>query len=232
MIQIRPSRSPPPLLPQLACGQGELVYLLHGFAGLPLWMHRLARFLRRQNYMVRAWGYSSVRTTIAQHTTALRRDLAGALADSQFQRLHFITHSAGSIIVRNLLREACPRKLGRVVMLAPPNSGSHIAWALSRVLGWLCPILREISTAPGSYVNRLGPPPQTEIGIIAASHDWMVRRCNTHLQTQRDHIVIRGDHVRLPLLREAAEQAIYFLATGTFRHPGREASDLLVTSRR
>jgi hypothetical protein len=149
----------------------------------------------------------------------LNEDIAVTLATSRFERLHFVTHSLGSIIVRAMLREGRLPQLGRVVMLAPPNAGSHMAWALSPVLGWLCPVLREISTAPNSYVNQLGAPSWKEIGVIAASNDWMVRRRSTHLETQLDHIVIRGDHIRLPLLRETAEQVVHFLNKGAFRRP-------------
>ncbi len=202
---------------QLPHGKGEVVYVLHGFGGRPLLMHRLASYLRRQNYAVRNWGYSSFRQTVAFHAAELRDELDRAAAEDDFRRVHFVTHSLGSIIVRQILCDQRPRNLGRIVMLAPPNSGSHMARALAAVLGGVCPILHEISTKPGSYVNRLAAPPQVEIGVIAASRDWIVSRRSTHLETQTDHIVVRGDHIRLPLLRASAEQAHHFLATGTFR---------------
>lgn len=209
-------RTPPRAAPSPQA-QGEVVYVLHGFAGRPWWMHRLASYLRRQNYAVRNWGYSSFRQTVAFHAAELRDELDRAATADAFRRVHFVTHSLGSIIVRKILCEYRPRNLGRIVMLAPPNGGSHMARALAAVFGPVCPILHEISTKPGSYVQRLAVPERVEIGVIAASRDWIVSRRNTHLETQTDHIVVRGDHIRLPLLRASAEQTLHFLATGTFR---------------
>ena len=207
----------PPRAAQSSPVQPEVVYVLHGFGGRPWLMHRLASYLRRQNYAVRNWGYSSFRQTVAFHAAELRDELDRAAAEDDFRRVHFVTHSLGSIIVRQILCERRPRQLGRIVMLAPPNGGSHMVRALAAVLGGVCPILHEISTKPGSYVNRLAAPPQVEIGVIAASRNWIVSRRSTHLETQTDHVVVRGDHIRLPLLRASAEQTVHFLATGAFR---------------
>ncbi|HBX60062.1 MAG TPA: alpha/beta hydrolase, partial [Methylophaga sp.] len=40
--------------------------------------------------------------------------------------LHFVTHSLGGIIVRQLAVEHQQIKIGRVVMLSPPNQGSEV----------------------------------------------------------------------------------------------------------
>jgi pimeloyl-ACP methyl ester carboxylesterase len=200
------------------CPRQEAVYLLHGFAGNPLLMHRLARHLRRTNYAVRQWGYPSTRRTIAFHASRLRDEIDRVAEADEFERIHFVAHSLGSIIVRQAFHSDHPPIVGRIVMLAPPNAGSHFARAGAAVIGRFCPVLRELSTRPDSYVNQLGPSSLREIGVVAASNDWVVRRRNTHLPTQRDHIVVRGDHVRLPLLRTSADQTLHFLATGSFRH--------------
>jgi hypothetical protein len=84
-------------------------------------------------------------------------------------------------------------------------------------------VLKELSSRADSYVNRLGEPRQLEVGVIAASDDWVVRRRNTHLASERDHIVVRGDHVRLPLLQACAQQTLSFLETGSFEHVGPDA---------
>lgn len=194
----------------------EAVYLLHGFAGRPALMRRLARYLCQSNYAVHNWAYPSVRKPIDYHAARLRRELETAALAGRFEKIHFVTHSLGGIVVRQTLRELDAPVVGRVVMLGPPNNGSDVARAGSLVLGRVCPVLQELSTKPGSFVNRLDAPAGIEIGVIAASNDWVVRQRYTHLQTQRDHIVIRGDHLRLPLLRDAALQALHFLNTGSF----------------
>jgi hypothetical protein len=181
-------------------------------------MHRLARKLRQANYAICQWGYPSTRRTIAFHAANLRYEVDCLAEEGQFERVHFVTHSMGSIIVRQAFQADHPLIVGRIVMLAPPNAGSHVARAGAAIIGRFCPVLRELSTRPDSYVNRLGPSSLCEVGVVAASNDWVVRRSNTHLCTQRDHIVVPGDHVRLPLLRTSAEQTLHFLATGAFRH--------------
>lgn len=205
------------LPPQAMDRDREAVFLLHGFAGRPLWMSRLARFLCGAKYAVHNWRYSGVRKTIADHAAALSSELERVVAGGKIRRVHFVTHSLGGIIIRQMLSERQLPFIGRIVMLAPPNTGSHVAHAFSLLFGRLCPILGEMSTKADSYVNRLHVPHEVEIGVIAASRDWVVRRKNTHLTTQKDHIVIRGDHIRLPFLRASAEQTLHFLETGLFR---------------
>lgn len=197
---------------------GEAVYLLHGFGARPLIMMRLARFLRQRNYAVRNWGYRTLRRTIAAHADDLLREIERVADIGEFSRVHFVAHSLESIIVRRAFCQEQPAIIGRVVMLAPPNGGSHFARAGSVIFGRLCPVLRELSSRSDSYVNCLGAPQGVEVGVIAASDDWVVRRRNTHLPSERDHVVVRGDHVRLPLLRACAEQTVSFLESGMFCH--------------
>jgi pimeloyl-ACP methyl ester carboxylesterase len=196
----------------------EAVYLLHGFGARRLIMTRLARFLRRQDYEIRNWGYNTLRRTIGSHAGDLLEEVQRVADSGEFSRIHFVAHSLGSIVVRHAFCQKRPSIVGRVVMLAPPNGGSHFARAGSAVFGRLCPVLRELSSHADSYVNRLGEPHQVEIGVIAASDDWVVRRRNTHLASEQDHIVVRGDHVRLPLLRVCAQQTLSFIETGSFQH--------------
>lgn len=197
----------------------EAVYLLHGFAARPVIMRRLGGFLRGHGYAVHNWGYRTLRGRIAGHAEALRDELQTVAESHGYDRVHLVAHSLGSIVARQALCGDAPGLVERVVMLAPPNRGSHVARAGALVMGRVCPVLHELSSRSDSFVNRLGEPRHVEVGVIAASQDWVVRRCHTHLESQRDHVVVRGDHVRLPLLRACAEQTLSFLRTGAF-HSG------------
>jgi len=209
----------------------ELVYLLHGFGGRPVLMSRVASFLRRKNYAVRNWAYRSMRETISDHTHRLRDELERIAANGRYEHIHFVTHSLGGIVVRHLLCESVLSTFRRIVMLAPPNSGSHMARIGSMFLRGLCPVLREISDGTTSFVNRLSTPPLCEIGIIAGSGDWVVSQNSTHLPNERDHIVLCGGHLRLPFLRTCVQQTEHFLRHGTFDHGGRTRSELRAGSR-
>jgi pimeloyl-ACP methyl ester carboxylesterase len=211
---------PPPYGNRRAAGRPatELVILLHGFGGRPVLMSRVARHLRRNNYAVRNWAYRSVRGRISDHSSRLRDELARIAAEGKFDRIHFVTHSLGGIVVRQLMSQTALTAICRIVMVAPPNSGTPVARFAALALRRLCPVLREISDQKASLVNLLSPPPGVEIGIIAGSGDWVVQQSSTHLSNERDHIVLRGGHLRLPLLRSCVEQVEYFLRHGAFNH--------------
>jgi pimeloyl-ACP methyl ester carboxylesterase len=182
-------------------------------------MSRVARHLHRHGYTVHNWTYRSMRKQIAYHADRLLDELARIGAQGPWARVHFVTHSLGGIVVRHMLCHSPSIRphIGRIVMLAPPNSGSHVARFGSAVLRGLCPTLREISDRQTSFVNRLSEPQNVEIGIIAGSGDWVVRRSSTHLRNERDYIVVRGGHLRLPFLRASVDQTAHFLRHGTFK---------------
>src|SRR5262245_10379538 len=102
----------------------DLVVLVHGMGRTRVSMSPLVRPLERAGYNVLNWKYSSLRSTTAQAA----RQLANALRAHCYradQSIHFVGHSLGCIIVRWLLaNEELPIRVGRVVMLAPPNQGA------------------------------------------------------------------------------------------------------------
>lgn len=201
---------------ELSAVNNELVYVLHGFAGRPILMARVARYLRQNNYTVRNWGYRSIRKSVPFHAVRLRDDIAKAVDEAEWSRIHFVTHSLGGIVVRHMLSECISSVFGRIVMVAPPNSGSRLARVGSVFLRGLCPALRDISTERSSLIHSLCTSHDIEIGIIAGAGDWVVRPPSTHLPNARDYIVLRAGHLRLPLVKACAEQATHFLRHGSF----------------
>lgn len=194
----------------------DRVYLLHGLAAHHFVMRRLAGALRRAEFDVRNWGYRSIRSPIRHHALCLRDELARDVRDPQIDRVHLVTHSMGSIITRAALQDWQCDKIGRIVMLGPPNRGSHVARRLAPWLGRICPPLIELSDAPDSFVNRIPPPPTIPIGIVAAAADRVVARHATELPGQADWIVLPGQHGVLPWRRETAQQVLHFLEHGRF----------------
>ena len=191
----------------------------------------LAGHARRRGYTVVNEGYHSRRHSIAQHAEHLRAGL-GVIPGTG--RIHFITHSLGGILVRALLanRAARPARLGRVVMLSPPNQGSELAdfWSGNpvgrTVLG---PALDELGTHAGSTPNRLGPV-DFDVGVITGNvsfgplssrifpgpSDGKVSVERARVEGMRDFLVVRRSHAFIMYDASVANAAFHFLELGRF----------------
>jgi pimeloyl-ACP methyl ester carboxylesterase len=174
--------------------------------------------LERQGFRAVNWKYGSLRGSIESHATRLAAKAREYDQDAAVARLHFVGHSMGAIVVRRALAIDRPRKLGRVVLLAPPNRGARLADIALRLFGRRLTAATELCSHPESYVNRLTPAANLECGVIAASWDHAVSLASTHLPGERDHLVLRSLHT-LPLHRRTPAQVGHFLREGRFMRP-------------
>jgi len=193
----------------------EVVVLVHGLAAKRLVMAILRSSLARSYSEVVNWGYPSLFSPIERHGRELAK-LLQSLDNGRGERIHLVTHSMGGIVARLALEEYTPARLGRFVMIAPPNRGSHVATRFAPLLGRICPPIRQLADHEASFVRSL-PPPNCELGVIAARTDWMVPLASTHLGCERDHIIVPGLHSSLLWRRETATQVRHFLEHGIFR---------------
>jgi triacylglycerol lipase len=208
----------------------EVVVLLHGLGRTPLSMTALWLAARRRGYRVINWHYRSATGSIAEHAQALARDVLPRVADAP--RVHFVTHSLGGIIVRQLLNTQSLPNLGRVVMLAPPNGGSEVADVLQRShLLTRCVVpAGELGTSAASVPVTL-PAATFPLGVIAGSrshirlfsrwmndvpNDGVVAVERTKLEGMTDFIVLHRTHTLLPWAPDALAQAFRFLEQGRF----------------
>ncbi len=152
--------------------------------------------------------------------------------------LHFVGHSLGGILIRAYLAEDSPDRVGRVVMLAPPNHGSELVDALgdSALFRWaLGPSGQVLGTDRNSLPNRL-PPPVVEVGVIAGTSsvnpigslvipeddDGTVSVSSTRLEGMTDFLVVRSSHTFIMQSEEVAAQVVHFLRHGRFLHEASE----------
>lgn len=202
----------------------DVVLLLHGLARTSGSMRSLHGDLESEGYRVVDFDYPSIREPLEVHGRRLHDTLAQLDADPEVGRIHVVTHSLGGIVTRHALTLGVPKKMGRVVMLAPPNKGSQVAKRLTPVLGRWVKALPQLSSAKDSAVNTLASVEGVEIGIIAAEKDGKVRVEDTHLAGEADHLVVGGRHTFIMTRKDVRRQVSVFLRSGRFEHePGAES---------
>ena len=194
----------------------ECVSLVHGFLANSLVLSLLGRRLRGHGYRTTPWGYLNMCCSIRVHAERFAEALERLDARPGVGTIHLVTHSMGGIIARAALEQFRPRKLGRFVMLAPPNRGSFVANAAVGVLGGILKPVSELTTARDSLVNSLGMPAGVDVGVIAASRDALVALESTRPTVPHAHVTIPCLHSMLLFRRDAADLVAGFLATGEF----------------
>jgi pimeloyl-ACP methyl ester carboxylesterase len=195
-------------------------------------MLALAREGERRGYRVVNHGYRSTRSTIDDHAVELRRAI-GALAAGT-DRLHFVTHSLGGIVVRAMLADTrhWPPNLGRVVMISPPNQGSELVDVLAgyRLYRLAMGSAGEaLGTGEESAPNRLGPV-RFELGVITGDRslnplfsrlidgpsDGKVGVERARVAGMRDFLIVERSHSFIMRAPEVVAAAFRFLESGRF----------------
>jgi pimeloyl-ACP methyl ester carboxylesterase len=194
----------------------ECVAMVHGFMANKYMLTVLGRRLRTRGYLTTAWGYWNMRCSLLVHAERFARELATLDRDPRIDTIHLVAHSMGCIIGRAALDRYRPAKVGRFVMLAPPNRGSFVATAAAGTFGKILKPVVELSTADDSLVNSLPMPQGIDIGVIAAKHDALVTEESTRPDGPHAHVTLPTWHTGLLFSRETADLVAGFLATGEF----------------
>lgn len=147
------------------------------------------------------------------------------------ERLHFVGHSLGGLVVLKALSVTDDLPPGRAVLLGPPLQGSRTVQRLARVpfgrtlLGGAlveecidCPPRewsgrREVGVIAGSMGFGMG----RMLGALGPAHDGTVTVEETRLPGAKDHLVVAASHTGMLLSAEVAAQTRNFLEQGTFR---------------
>lgn len=194
----------------------EVVVLVHGMGRSSLSMIPLSWTLERAGYRVVNWGYSSVCCGIETLSARLERDLVDELG-SGTGRVHFVGHSLGNILIRRVIASGgVAPDIGRVVMLAPPNQGSHTADRLAEPLGWLLKPLPELQTTAAWDDPDLAIPEEVQVGIIAGEYDGKVSVPETRLDGMDERVVLPATHSFLMYRRDVHRMILEYLRAGTF----------------
>jgi len=212
--------------------RADCVVLLHGLARTANAMVHLETALQAQGYQVANVDYPSRKKTIEELSRiAIDSGLRTCNLGTN-ERIHFITHSMGGILVRYYLEHHEIDKLGHVVMLAPPNQGTEVVDFLAKVPGFDLlngPAGRQLGTNENSIPLTLGPVDYS-VGIIAGTKtfnpvlsqfllnpdDGKVSVESTKVVGMSDFRTVAVSHPFIMRNKTVIKHAIEFIKTGKF----------------
>lgn len=209
------------------------VILVHGVMRSPASMGKIESALREKGFSTVNFGYSSRREPVKTVTKRLHREIL-KISERDIESISFVTHSFGTIVVRYYLAHHTVKKLGRFVMIAPPNKGSEWARILGRLslYHWAMGIAGlKVQDVEKSIPKIMAPPPcdfgviaggtGTRIGInpmLRGDDDGTVTVDETKLEGMKDFVQVRGQHSMLLVQKKVSDNVISFLEEGTFLH--------------
>jgi triacylglycerol lipase len=219
------------LMPRPTVG-AEAVILLHGLARSSASMADLEDAFRDAGFVVVNVDYPSRTASVR---TLSREAIGGALEDPRLlevSKIHFVTHSMGGILVRDYLAQEVIPRLGRVVMLGPPNEGSEVvdrlrSWRIFALING--PAGQELGTDAQSVPVQLGPV-NFELGVIAGNRsinwinsllidgpdDGKVSVERTRVEGMKEHLVLPVTHPMMMRNSDVISACLSFLTTGSF----------------
>jgi len=210
----------------------ECVVLLHGLNRSWRSMRPMAKALNDAGFTTVNVDYPSQSGSV-EHLALLAVD-NGLLQcrDSGANRIHFVTHSIGGILLRFAHQQSPIPDLGRVVMLAPPNHGSEM---IDQTRDWLGTELivgeagLQLGTDVGSVPSQLGPV-DFELGVVSGTgttnplfsvllpqpNDGKVSVASTRVTGMDDFLVVDISHRYIMANKVVIENTQSFLQTGAF----------------
>lgn len=210
----------------------EAIILLHGLARTSRSMNMAGELLAAYGYKIINVDYPSRSANISALAQTYIVQALKQCDTESIKKIHFLTHSMGGILLRHYLANQSIDKLGRVVMLAPPNQGSEVVdklggWRLFYTLNG--PAGLQLGTDNSSAPNKLGPV-SFQLGIIAGNKtvnpllSWLIPGANdgkvsvsrAQVAGMKDFIVMPYSHSFIMRRKAVLKQALYFIQQGTF----------------
>ena len=217
------------------------VLLLHGIGRSSASMARMAEAVAAAGYRTRNLDYPSRRRDLAALADYVQARM-GAWCAASDGPVHLVTHSMGGLVARAWIGRHRPARLGRFVMLAPPNQGSEIADLVGRTRayqGTFGPAGAQLGTRRDAATSALlGTSLGCEVGVIAGTrtidplgwlvlpkpNDGKVSVASTRLEGMVDHLVLPVTHTFLMRDDAVIAATLAFLRDGRFSRASCRAS--------
>ncbi len=196
----------------------------------------LENYIKNYGYDIYKISYPSLKYDIATLADFVKSKLESAGIWSNYKKIHFVTHSMGGVLARiylNLNRDnILEERLGRVVMIAPPNQGSEVTDFLKDffLYRWIFGLAgQELTILFQERENKVDI--YYELGIIAGDKRWSypfarfiisfdsdgrVAVSRTKLDGMSDHIVVSTTHSFISWKASTHQHVIQFLKNGRF----------------
>jgi esterase/lipase len=156
----------------------KCVILVHGFGRTSKSMKKLETGFVEKGFDVFNWSYSTKQTTIID--IAYKLFPLYKIQKKRYDKVYFVTHSLGGIIVRCMLKVFDIYALDGIVMIAPPNGGSSYVKCLikSDIINYLMsPILKELSDK--DHINQICKDPKVNLMVIAGTKNLTINNPNS-----------------------------------------------------
>jgi pimeloyl-ACP methyl ester carboxylesterase len=185
------------------------------------------RLAAAHGFETHRFNYPTVNGSMEQTLDALERRVAAIDAE----RIHFIGHSLGGLVLCRYFQRERDGRSGRVVMLGAPLGGSRSARAVSkhallrRVVGRIVSAELITECEPRTWNGT------RELGLIAGTRpmglgrlfarfeedsDGTVGVSETKLPGYKDHVTVAASHMGMLVSPAVARHVGDFLASGSF----------------
>jgi len=214
--------------------KNECVILLHGLSRTSRSMRKIESSLNA-NYRVINNSYPSRKCTI-ETLADMAIKPALALCDNA-EKIHFVTHSLGGILLRQFLSNNTIENMGNAIMLGPPNNGSELVnafrsytltkWLFDKVNG---PAGKQLGTQNNNRPKELGAV-NFRLGVIAGNvsynplfskvfngeSDGKVSINSTRVNGMSDHLILPVSHTFMMNNDVILHQIRHFLTHNAFQ---------------